>query len=174
VERWLDVVMLTWPQATVPTGPGVPDVDSLFPSLGGLSRALARGLYMPISAAIAIYYATRVLKRASLVISAVLILGACAAGAGAYTPEEFFFSWGGFLLSSAFTAGALIWLFRDNIAAYALTGFLITSVDGSIRLLEQSAEGFRLHGWIWLGVAGLVVVVLWVMAFRAPRNPMNI
>jgi membrane protease YdiL (CAAX protease family) len=170
-DRWMDVLMVAWPQAAVPAGPAVPDVDSFLPALDGLGRAVSRGLYMPLSAAIVIYYATRVLKRPSFVVAALLSLGACAAGAGAYTPVEFFFEFVEFLLSSAFTAAAMVWLYRDNIAAYALTGFLTVSVDGALRLLEQSEPALSLHGWIWLGVAAFVVVTLWLVAMRAPPNP---
>ena len=72
---------------------------------------------------------------------------------------------------SAFTAAALLWLYRDNIVAYTLTGFLTVSVDGALQLLEQSEPVFGLHGWIWLGSAALVVVTLWVLAVRTPQNP---
>jgi len=170
-DRWSDVLMLAWPQAVVPGSPSVPDVDSLFPALDGISDALARGLYTPLSAAIAIYYATRVLRRASFVIVALLTLGACGAGADAYTSAEFFFGWGQFMVSSALTSAALVWLYRDNVVAYALTGFLTVSVDGALQLLEQPAQAFNVHGWIWLVITGLLVVILGVVAVRTPRNP---
>jgi len=170
-DRWMDVLMAAWPQAAVPAGPLVPDVDSFLPSLNGLGNALNRGLFTPLPAAIVIFYATRVLKRPSVVVVALLTLGACGAGAGAYTPAEFFFGFGEFVLSSAFTAAALLWLYRDNIVAYALTGFLTVSVDGALQLLEQSEPVFGLHGWIWLGSAALVVVTLWILAVRTPQNP---
>ena len=111
------------------------------------------------------------LKRASIVVAVLLALGACGAGAGAYTLAGFFFGFGGFLLSSVFTAAALVWLYRDNIVAYALTGFLIASVEGGLQLLEQSEPTIGMHGWIWLGAALLVVMAVWVFAMRTPRNP---
>ena len=53
---------------------------TLLPSLNGLGYALTGGLFTPLSAAIVIFYATRVLKRPSVVV-ALLTLGACGAGA---------------------------------------------------------------------------------------------
>lgn len=173
-DRWTDVLMLTWPQATVPSAPGIPDVDGLLPALGGLTSALTRGLYAPVSAAIAIYYASRVLGRTSFVVVALLCLGACAAGAGAYTPAGFFYEWGSFLLSAALTAAALAWLYRDNIAAYALTGFVTVSVEGGLRLLEQPGAAHSLHGWIWLVGASVLLVALWVLSLRVERNSTEI
>jgi membrane protease YdiL (CAAX protease family) len=170
-ERWSDVLMAAWPEAAVPGGPTVPSVDNLFPAVDGLAGALGRGLFTPLSAAIAIYYAIRVLKRTSFVVVALLILGACGAGASAYTPAEFFFGWGGFLLSAGFTAAALVWLYRDNVVAYVLTGFLTESIEGALRLLEQPAPAYIQQGWIWLGVTAAVVIFLGVLAVRTPRNP---
>ena len=173
-DRWMDVLMAAWPQAAVPAGPLVPDVDNFLPSLNGLGFALTRGLFTPLSAAIVIFYATRVLKRPSVVVVALLTLGACGAGASAYTSAEFFFEFGEFVLSAAFTAAALLWLYRDNIVAYTLTGFLTVSVDGALQLLEQSEPVFGLHGWILLGSAALVVVTLWVLGVRTPQNPADL
>lgn len=169
VDRWMEVLMQLWPEAAVPAGPTLPTVDGFLPSLGGLARAVPGGLSTPLSAAVVIYYSTQVLKRPSFVVTALLILGACIAGAGAYTPAEFFFSWGGFLLTAAITAAALAWLYRDNIAAYALTGFVTLSVDGSLAMIEQSAPSIRQQGWIWLGVALTLIVVSWILILRA-RN----
>lgn len=170
-DRWSDVFMLAWPQAVLPTAPAAPSVDSLSPALDGLLGALTTGLFAPLSAAMAIFYATRILRRTSIVIVALLVLGACGAGTGAYTAAEFFYGWGQFLLSSGITAIALVWLYRDNIAAYALTGFLTSCVEGGLRLLEQSAPAYQLQGWIWIGAAVVAVVGLTIVAFRTPRNP---
>ncbi len=170
-DRWSEALMLIWPDAVVPGSPAVPGVDSLIPAFHGLAGALARGFFTPLSAAIAIYYASRVLQRGSFVVVALLTLGACSAGAGAYTTAEFFFGWGQFLLSAGCTAAALIWLYRDNVVAYALTGFLTVSIDGALRLVEQPAPAFSLQGWIWLGITGVILLALGIVAVRTPRNP---
>lgn len=170
-DRWSEVIMLAWPEAVLPGPPPTPAVDNLVPAVDGLLGALATGLFTPLSAAIGIYYATRVLRRTSIVIVVLLALGACGAGTGAYTAAEFFFEWGEFLLSAGITAVAIICLYRDNIAAYALTAFVAASIDGGLRLLDQSSPAFQLQGWIWLGLMGLIVLGLTVVALRTPRNP---
>lgn len=167
VRRLAALVAAAVPEAAPPPVPSIPDVDAFWPAVGGLAGAATSALLLPVMAAVAVFYAQSVLRRVSLVVLVLLALGASVAGADAYRVPVFFYELGGFAVAAAATAAAIAWLYRDNLAAYALTGFLAFSVHGGLLLAEQSATTYRVQGWIWLGAAGLVVLWLWRLAMRA-------
>lgn len=155
--------------AALPTGApapsiAVPDVSSLWPAADGLLRGMAGAIIMPLMAAIVVYYAVRVIRRPSLVVLALLAFGAATAGAEAYRVAGFFYEFGGFLFSTAVTAAAIAWLYRDNILAYLLTGFLTSITRSGVQLIDQPA--YQVHGWVCLGIAILIVAGVCALALR--------
>jgi membrane protease YdiL (CAAX protease family) len=169
LQRGGDIVAGLWPEAAVPQPPALPPLDGLLPAGAGLLEALTRGLTLPLSVALVSYYATRVLRHGFFVVVAVLALGACLAGADAWSLPVFFYEWGGWLLGAAGIAAAIGWLYRDNIAAYVLTGFLTTAVEAGLLLSRQPA--YSEQGWALLGLAGATLVAVWLGSLRAPRDP---
>ena len=117
-----------------------------------------------LAAGLLVYYAVRVIRRPPLVVLVLLALGAAMAGADAHRPAEFLYDLGWFVLTAAVLAAAVYWLFRDNAAAYALTGFLFTAVESGLGLLDQSA--YASHGGVLLGLSGALVAGLWLLSSR--------
>ena len=166
LDRLGGVLAAAFPAGAPSPFPEIPDVGSWAPALGGLLGAVGRGLVLPLAAGVLVYYAVRVLRRPPLVILVLLAIGAATAGADAHRPAEFLYDLGWFVLTAAVLAAAVYWFFRDNIAAYVLTGFLFAAVEDGLGLLEQSA--YAAHGWVLLGLGAALLAGLWMLSDGSP------
>lgn len=166
LDRLGGVLAAAFPAGAPSPFPEIPDVGSWAPALGGLLGAVGRGLVLPLAAGVLVYYAVRVLRRPPLVILVLLAIGAATAGADAHRPAEFTYDLAGFALTAALLAAAVYWFFRDNIAAYILTGFLFAAVEDGLGLLEQSA--YAAHGWVLLGLGAALLAGLWMLSDGSP------
>ena len=166
LDRLSGILAAAFPAGAPSPFPEIPNVGSWAPALGGLLGAVMRGLVLPLAAGVLVYYAVRVLRRPPLVVLVVLAIGAAMAGAGAHRPAEFTYDLGWFVLTAAVLAAAVYWFFRDNIAAYVLTGFLFAAVEDGLGLLEQSA--YAAHGWVLLGLGAALLAGLWMLSDGSP------
>ena len=169
LDRLAGIAAAAFPAGASPPFPEIPEVGSWSPALGGLLDAGMRALFLPLAAAFLAYYAVRVLRRPPLAALVVLALGAAAAGAGAHRPAEFLYDLAWFALTAALLAAAVYWFFRDNVAAYALAGFLFSAVEDGLGLLDQSA--YAAQGWVLLGLAAALPAGLWILSARHPDPP---
>lgn len=167
-RRWHEVSQALWPDVVVPPMPSIPAVDVYVPALHGVISAVTRALFNPLGAALAAYYATRVLPHPAWAILALILFSASGTAAESWTLASFAYEWGQFMLSTIVLILAILFLYRDNVAAYLLTGFLIGGLRAALRLLDQPA--FALHGWILLGVCAAVLLGAWIVSFRAPKT----
>ena len=159
---------MRWPEAVVPGAPVVPDIDGLAPALEGLVSSLARALVLPLGAAILAFYAARVAPHAAVAAVVVVVLTASGVGSASWSLATFGYEFGAALLSAAITAAAIAWLYRDNVAAYLLTGFLTGAVRGGLRLLDHPA--YAEQGWILLGCAAAALLGAGLLALRTPKT----
>ena len=169
LDRLAGIAAAAFPAGASPPFPEIPAVGSWAPALGGLLDAAMRGLFLPLAAGLLAYYLVRVLRRPPLAALVVLALGAAMAGAGAHRPAEFVYDLAWFALTVSVLAAAAGWFFRDNVAAYALAGFLFSAVEDGLGLLDQSA--YAAHGWVLLGLAAALPAGLWILSARHAGQP---
>ncbi len=141
-------------------------LDSLLPSWVGLAGALLPAFVFPFGLGVVIYYSLRVIKRPSLIVTAVLVLSACGAGASAQTGGEFAASLSMSLLSSGFMALIIIFLLRDNILAYAFFGLFKGSLENGYLMLTQSPPEYQVHGWILVSAVLVPTLGSWVWGMK--------
>ncbi len=168
LDHLAGVLAAALPAGAPAPSPEIPDIGSWSPALGGLLDAVMRGLLLPLAAGVLVFYAVRVIRRPPLVALLVLALGAAIAGAEAHRPAEFLYDLCWFVLTAALLAAAGYWFFRDNVAAYALAGFLLSAVEDGLGLLDQSA--FAAHGWVLLGLAAALLAGLWTLSRGDPPD----
>jgi hypothetical protein len=174
VDRVKLLVVNSYPQHFGFGGFPIPDgLDSLLPSWAGISGALLLAFLFPVGLGVVIYYALRVIKRPSLIVTTVLVLSACGAGASAQTGGEFAASLSMSLLSSGFMALVIIFLLRDNILAYVFYGLFKGSLESGYLMLTQSAPEYQLHGWILVSAVLVPTLGSWVWSMKKSRagNP---
>lgn len=135
-------------------------LDSLLPSWDGFAGALFMGCAFPFGLGVVIHYALKVIKRPSLIVTTVLLLAACGAGASAQTGGEFAAALAVSLLSAGHLA--IIFLLRDNMLAYAFYGMFTVSLETSRWLVAQSAPELHMHGWILLSATIVLTFGSWV------------
>lgn len=141
-------------------------LDALLPFWDGMAGALLLAYAFPFAMAVVIYYATKVIVRPSLIVTAVLILSACGAGASAQTAGEFTASFSMSLLNTGAMALILVFLLRDNILAYVLFGLFKGSLEGAYLMVTQPASLFQIHGWLLLGTILALTLGSWVLAMK--------
>ena len=164
LDRLAGILAAALPAGAPAPSPEIPEVGTLVPALGGLLGAVGRGLVLPLAAGILAWYALRVIRRPPLVALVLLALGAAMAGAEAHRPAEFLYDLGWFVLTAGVLAAAVCWLFRDNVAAYALAAFLFTAVERGLGLVDQSA--YAAQGWVLLGLSAALLAGLWLLSSR--------
>ncbi len=169
LDRFSGILAAALPAGASPPSPEIPEVGSWAPALGGLLGAVMSALLLPLAAAVLVYYAVRVLRRPAVVILVLLACGGALAGAEAHRPAEFLYDLAWFALTAALLAAAVYWFFRDNVAAYALTGFLFAAAEGGLGLLDQSA--YAAQGWVMLVGGAAFLAGLWLLSDgSAPRG----
>ena len=130
-----------------------------------MASALVLAGAAPFGLGVIVYYAIRVIKRPSLIVTTVLVLSACMAGASTQTGAEFLVA----LLLSLMNAGVLalliIFLLRDNMLAYVFYG-LFSGVQSGYLMLNQSAQLFQVHGWITVSLILGLALCTWAWAMR--------
>ena len=105
------------------------------------------------------------IRRTSLIVTAVLVLTACSAGSSAHSGGQFAVSFSLSLIAGGVMALVLIFLLRDNILAYVCYGLLSGLVRGH-EMMTQSAPLYQIHGWALLAVILALVLGSWAWAFR--------
>ena len=152
-----------------PSAPGVAGLQSALPFWTGLNSSLLAAFVMPVSAAIILYYALRVLEKPAYVVIAVLAIGAAGVGGSAHNAGEFYLGIGQYLLQVVSFALIVYFFLRDNVLAYVLLGFLAAAAEGSFQLMSQSASLYQIHGGLWLFLSVLLVGAVWARFFRPTR-----
>ena len=170
-DRWSIWLAGVLPDSVPLTGPSLPShLADVVPVVSGVLSAISGGLQAPLSVALIVFYACRVIRRPSLVIVALLIFFATSAGADAYTPPEFFISLGRSALMVGIYAIALAFFFRDNLLAYALAIFAHTTMQGAVVLLQQSSVSLQWQGAIWILISIGLLAGLWIWARQPPSH----
>jgi len=154
------------PYAAPPDLSPAPGLDSLLPLWSGLEMACAAAIAIPVGVAIAVYYATWVLRRPSFVVVAAALIGVAWAGAGAYSGGEFYVRLVGFLVYAGIAAAVIAFLARDNALAYVLIGFVPLALDASWELVSQTAAPYQHHGMALAVVTVSLVAVSWLVSRR--------
>jgi hypothetical protein len=131
--------------------------------------AFSSGLQAPLTIAVIVFYACRVIQRPSLIVVALLIFFGASAGADAYTAVEFFIALGRSALLAAVYAITLALFFRDNLLAYCLAAFVTATAKGAGQLLQQSSQSLQWQGGGWIFIALLLIGALWFWT-RAPEK----
>jgi hypothetical protein len=113
-----------------------------------------------------VYYAIRVIERPSLIVTTVLVLSACMAGASTQTGAEFLVAFLLSLMNAGVLALLIIFLLRDNLLAYVFYGLFLGGVQSGYLMLNQSALLFQIHGWITVSLILGLALGTWAWAMR--------
>ncbi len=170
-DRWGTWLAGILPDSVPITGPSMPQhLGDFMPVLSGVVGSLNSALLAPLAIAVIVYYATRVIRRPSLIIVALLVVFGASAGADAYSGVEFFVALGRTIFMASVYAIALSMFFRDNLLAYCLAAFVMPTTRGAGLLLQQSNVELQWHGGIWILCAIAIVGALWYWTKR-PIHP---
>ena len=137
-----------------------------------MTGALAAALAFPIGVAILLFYVLRVLRRPAIIIPVILCLGVAGSGMSAVHAGEFYLSLGQFIMQAVYGAFIIFFLLRDNALAYLLLGFLSSTIEGSYRMMTQSASLYQVHGLIWLVLGLALLGVFWARSRELPSSQM--
>ncbi|MFC1525190.1 lysostaphin resistance A-like protein [Candidatus Latescibacterota bacterium] len=165
----LRLLLADWlaPHINAPTPSFASGATGYLPWLDGLSAAVGAGIFLPFGAAVAVYYATRVLRTPTRAVLALLVLGVATCGSAADTAGQFYVALALYLFDTGLTVAVVGWYLRDNIAAYVLVGFLPRALDIAQNLLSQEATLYRWNGAFLTAAAVVIVVLLWLQSRRA-------
>ena len=155
-----------------PGPPSVVGLESALPFWSGLTGALAAALSIPIGVAILLFYVLRVLRRPAIIIPVILCLGVAGSGMSAIHAGEFYLNLGQFIMQAVYGAFVIFFLLRDNALAYLLLGFLSSTIEGSYRMMTQSASLYQVHGLIWLVLGLALLGVFWARFRELPSSQM--